>query len=160
MIDEKQIAKLQNLENSILRNTIQTLQDISVFQDPNGDYQLFNRYTVRKSKDGVEVFGPSIVDVLTFNSLKTAVAWCTNDKRVKVSDAKRILELDRCLCGVDADIQQHQKLAKKAKDIDAKLIYLAKLGEDKLKKRLMTAEMDAYVSESRSWQHRRFNAKP
>jgi hypothetical protein len=97
---------------------------------------------------------------LTFNSLKTAVAWCTNDKRVKVSDAKRILELDRCLCGVDADIQQHQKLAKKAKDIDAKLIYLAKLGEDKLKKRLMTAEMDAYVSESRSWQHRRFNAKP
>ena len=156
MIDEKYINKIENS----LRKSIPALQDVSVLQDPNGDYQLFNKYTIRKTKDGVQVFGISIVENLVFNTLKNAVAWCTNDRRVKISDAKRILELDRCLCGIETDIQQHQKLAKRAKDVDAKLIYLAKLGEDKLKKRLMTAEMDAYVSESRSWQNRRFNAKP
>lgn len=151
---------ISTLENSVLRNSIPALQDMSVLQDPNGDYQLFNKYTIRKTKNGVEVYGPSIVDCITFNVLKNAVAWCTNDRRVKIADAKRILELDRCICGVEADIQQHQKLAKNAKDIDSKLIYLAKLGEDRLKKKTMTAEMDAYVSESKSWQNRRFNAKP
>ena len=156
MIDEKYINKIEKS----LRKSIPALQDVSVLQDPNGDYQLFNKYTIRKTTDGVQVFGNSIVQNLSFNTLKNAVAWCTNDKRVRVSDAKRILELDRCLCGIETDIQQHQKLAKKAKDIDAKLIYLAKLGEDRLKKRLMTAEIDAYIAESRSWQDRRFNAKP
>lgn len=157
MIDTKYITKL---EKSILRDTIPMLQDVSVLQDPNGDYNLFNKYTIRKTKNGVEVFGNSIVDSLFFNTLKNAVAWCTNDRRIKISDAKRILELDRSLCGIDADIQQHQKLAKTAKDIDSKLIYLAKLGEDRLKKRVLAAEMDSYIQESKAWQNRRFNAKP
>lgn len=151
---------ISKLENSVLRDSIPALQDVSVLQDPNGDYQLFNKYTIRKTKNGVEVFGNSIVGSLFFNTLKSAVAWCTNDRRVKISDAKRILELDRSLCGIETDIQQHQKLAKTAKDVDSKLIYLAKLGEDRLKKKLMTREMDSYIQESRSWQNRRFNAKP
>lgn len=154
------IEYINKLENSVLRDSIPKLQDVSVLQDPNGDYQLFNKYTIRKTKHGVEVFGNSIIDSLFFNTLKNAVAWCTNDRRVRISDAKRILELDRTLCGLDADIQQHQKLAKTAKDIDLKLIYLAKLGEDRLKKKQMSMEMDSYIEESRAWQNRRFNAKP
>jgi len=157
MIDERSLSKLAN---TILGDTIENLQDVSVLQDPNGDYQLFNKYTIRKTKNGVDVFGSSITDKLSFNALKNAVAWCTNDRRVKMADAKRIIELDRCLCGVEADIQQHQKLAKNAKDVDSKLIYLAKLGEDRLKKKMMANEMESYIQESKSWQNRRFNTKP
>lgn len=157
MIDQKIIQKL---ENSVLKNTLPMLKDVSVLQDANGDYQLFNKYTIRRTTDGVEVYGASVKDSLIFHSLKNAVAWCTNDRRVNISTAKRIFELDKCLCGIETDIQQHQKLAKSAKTIDNKLVYLAKLGEDKRKKKRMTAEMEGYISESRRWQTKRLNAKP
>ena len=61
---------------------------------------------------------------------------------------------------MDIDIQIHQKMFKKAKSSDDQLIYLAKLTEDQIKKRMMTDELDRYTKESKSWQNRRFEQKP
>jgi hypothetical protein len=44
--------------------------------------------------------------------------------------------------------------------MDDKLIYLAKLGEEKMKKRQIYDELGRYIATSKSWQTNRFNTKP
>ena len=39
------------------------------------------------------------------------------------------------------------------------MIYLAKLNEDKFKKRQMSIELDSYISESNYWQRKNYELK-
>jgi hypothetical protein len=48
----------------------------------------------------------------------------------------------------------------KAKKSDDKLIFLAKLNEDKLKKKAVIEELAQYISNSNNWQQRQFATKP
>jgi hypothetical protein len=57
-------------------------------------------------------------------------------------------------------MEQHQRLAKKANSSEAKLIYLAKLTEEKLRRKTMINEINSYVNQSKLWQTQRFNRKP
>jgi len=156
MIDKRSFAKIERV---IKPDQLSALQDVCVFLDGDGTYQIFNRYAIKKVDDTYQVSGSSIIDNMTFYSLKNAVTWCTFDHRVKMSDCKRISELDRRLAGIDTDIAQHQKLAKKAKNTDDKLIFLAKLGEEKIIRREMLSQLSTYISESHNWQLRRFSKK-
>lgn len=157
MIDKRAFDKIERVIKS---DQLSALQDVCVFVDSAGTYQIFNRYSIKKVDDTYQVSGASIINKMTFYSLKNAVTWCTFDHRVKMGDCKRISELDRRLAGIDTDIAQHQKLAKTAKNTDDKLIFLAKLGEEKLIRREMLSQLSKYISESRNWQLRRFSKKP
>lgn len=95
-----------------------------------------------------------------FNTLKHAVAWCTFDKRNMLYQATRILELDSLLTGLEVDISLHTKIFKNSKDANDKLIFLAKLSEDKMKKKQFTDELYRYIDDSKKWQTKRFNRKP
>ena len=95
----------------------------------------------------------------SFNVLKNAVAWCTYDKRNNIYDTNRIYDLDNKLSSIDAAILVHQRLAKKAKKLEEKLIYLAKLGEEKMEKKQIVEELDRYVESSKIWQSKQFNMK-
>jgi hypothetical protein len=75
-------------------------------------------------------------------------------------EARRIAELDNKLVSIDVDINIHQNLFKKSKITDDKLMYLAKLNEDRIKKKNIVRELENYVSDSNLWQKRRFNRKP
>lgn len=157
MIDEKMVSRLaKTMGNSIITD----LQDISVLKDDDGTYQLFNKYTIIRKDSQYEITGSSIIESLKFFTLKNAVAWCSFDRRVRVSDCKRIIQLDHNLAGIETSILQHQRMAKNAKDVEYELIYLAKLGEERLKRKQMTTEMNSYIQESKNWQLKRFSAKP
>lgn len=156
MIDDRLIKKL---EKAIPKSQMRTLQDVSVYQDIDGVYYLFDTYSIEKINGAFLVSGNSMSQVLTFGLLKNAVAWCTFDKRNKISDANRILELDHKLSRIDSDINIRQQLASHAKSTDEKLMYVAKLGEDKVKRKLMIEQLDGYVRESRDWQNKRFETK-
>jgi hypothetical protein len=156
MIDSKMISRL---EKTIGNNSIANLQDISVFKDSDGTYQLYNKYTITTVNSMYEVTGPSIIDKISFFTLKNAVAWCSFDKRVRVSDCKRIFQLDHTLAGIETSIAQHRRLSKNSKKIDEELIYLAKLGEEQLKRKQMQDELTGYIQQSRYWQNQKFNTK-
>ena len=74
-------------------------------------------------------------------------------------DSKRIFELDKKIAGIETDIVLHQKMIKKSKTNEAKLIYLAKLGEEKLNLRRFTEELTDYINDSKSWHTKRFTTK-
>lgn len=157
MIDDNTISRIEKI---IPKSYIKDLEDVIVYQNPDGSYELFNKYTIKKSTTNeykIYVWG---IESLTFYSLKNAVAWCTYDKRNRILDSERIYYLDSGLVRVEAMIAQHQKLIKKANTPDTKLIYLAKLTEEKLQKKQMASEINTYIYQSKLWQTQRFNRKP
>ena len=140
---------------------MKNLQDLVIFQDETGDYNLFNKYVIHRQSKSEYVVTLNLSDTKhTFNSLKNATAWCIFDKRNKFYESRRILELDNKLGGVDVDISVHQKLFKKAKTDEDQLIFIAKLNEDRIKKQLMTEELESYTDDSKHWQSDRFERKP
>ena len=137
-----------------------SLQDLVIYQESDGSYQLFNQYVIRKQSPSEFVVTTNFFDdTRVFNALRNATAWCIFDKRDKFYETRRILELDNKLGGIEVDIIIHQKLFTKAKTAEDQLIYIAKLNEDRIKKQMFTEELDGYVAESKSWQSRRFERK-
>jgi len=141
------------------KHELDKLQNIAIFQNESGVYEVFNSYLIRKTKEGVlvELYNGDVVN--NFCSMKNALCWCIFDKRNKASTAKRIMELDLKLSAVDVSLNMHQKLFKKTKDSENRMIYLAKLNEDKFRKRQMTMELDSYISESNYWQRKSYELK-
>ena len=63
------------------------------------------------------------------------------------------------LSSLEVHISIHSKLFKKAKKTEDKLIYLAKLNQDKLQKTAMSEELSKYIQSSYNWQQKRFGLK-
>ena len=151
---------LTKLEKTITTGEIEKLADLSVFQNADGSYYLFNKYIIRKIDGRYLVTHQSLAESNTyFYVLKHAVTWCTYDKRNRIMDSKRILDLDNRLTSIESSIAIHQNLSKKTKDVENKLIYLAKLGEEKIQRSIIARELERYVSESKYWQAKRFDTK-
>jgi hypothetical protein len=152
---EKQLAKLMKPD------IIGDLEDVIIFQNTDGSYELFNMYHITKNENNEYIVTMhTTFTTHNFNTLKHAVAWCTFDKRNMFYQANRILKLDNLLAGLEVDISLHTKIFKNAKDTENRLIVLSKLSEDKLKKRRYTDELYTYINDSKKWQTKRFDTKP
>lgn len=152
---EKQLEKLMKTE--ILGN----LEDVVIFQNTDGSYELFNTYIIKKNKQNEYIVTMhTTYTSYCFYSLKHAVAWCTFDKRNMLYQATRLLQLDNLLAGLEVDISLHTKIFKNTKNSNDKLIFLAKLNEDKTKRKLFTDEIYRYINDSKKWQTKRFDRKP
>lgn len=159
MSKHKKAAAL--LERAMDSNSLNELQDIIIFQDTDGLYQLFNFYIIeKKSLNDFVVTTKTSYTTHTFYTLKNAVTWCIFDKQNKVYESNRIITLDNQIGGLEVDLAIHKKLFEKSKNIEDKLIYVAKLGEDRIKKNAIAEELHSYVVSSKNWQIKRFNKKP
>lgn len=157
----KRINPEKQLEKLMKTDFVEQLEDVIIFQNPDNSYELFNTYHINKSDNNEYVVKMhTTFTTYNFNALKHAVAWCTFDKRNMIYQSNRILKLDSLLAGLEVDISLHTKLFKNSKNSDDRLIFLSKLSEDKLKKRLITDELYTYINDSKRWQNRRFNTKP
>lgn len=157
MIDNKTLNKLSEV---IPRGDMKSLQEIAVYQDENGDFCLFNKYTIRKIDGSYTVMIDYSFNTHTFSSLKNATVWCTLDKRNKILESNIVKTLDQRLAALDSAIVLHSTLAKKAKNDEDKLIYLSKLSQERAKKRKLMSEIDFYIEDSKRWQLKRMNRKP
>ena len=154
MISDKLLNKLAKTVSTM---DLDKLSELAIMQGPDGSYFLFNKYTIRKTNGYYVVEIDRMSVTKSFNILKNAVSWCTFDKRNSIYESNRIIDLDTRLASVDSEIQVHQKLVKKAKNLEEKLIYLAKLGEEKMERKQITEELAGYVNSSKIWQEKRFN---
>lgn len=151
----------RKLDNMILTSEFAKLQDVVIFQDIDGTYNLFNKYHItKKDANDVIVSLNNGDNVNSFFNLKNAVCWCVLDKIGKYVLANRVIDLDMNLSSIEVHISIHLKLFKKAKKTEDKLIYLAKLNEDRHQKKAMHDELNKYLRDSYNWQQRRFGLKP
>lgn len=154
-------SALKKLEQVIPKDEIQTLQNIVIFKEQNGEYSLYNKYSIKKNADGIYVV--YVIGTYTekrFYKLKNAVAWCSFDKRTMYRDARRLHQLDQLVFSMDTEIQLHSGLIKRTKDDEAKLIYLSKLTQEKARKRNFIMELDHFLNEFKRWQTTMFDSKP
>ena len=157
-IDVGKIDK--KLDRMISNSEFAKLQDVVIFKDTDGTFNLFNKYHIRK-KDATDIVVSlnNGDDVNSFFNMKNAVCWCVLDKIGKYQLADRVIDLDMHLSSVEVHISIHSRLFKKAKKIEDKLIYLAKLNQDKLQKTAMSEELSKYIQDSYNWQQKRFGLK-
>ena len=127
-----------------------------VIYEENGNYNLFNIYTIERKNKGYTVYKLKTATVKTFYKLKNAVAWCIFDRQNLILNSNRVEVLDNTLSGVELALEMHQKLYKKAKSNEDRFIYLAKLNEDKLKKVKISKELQGYIIVSDRLQRERF----
>lgn len=147
-------------ERVITVEDLRKLQDIVIYEDDDGTYKLFGTYFIKKGKQEYIVGSNSWDKTFVFGNIKNAVSWCTFHKRNKIYEANRIIELDRKLGTAELEIKILKRKFAKADTLEEKLIYLAKLNENKLKKVAFNEELYSFVIESKNWQERRFNPKP
>jgi len=150
----------RKLDKMISNSEFAKLQDVVIFKDTDGTYNLFNKYHIKKKDvNDIVVSLNNGDDVNSFFSMKNAVCWCVMDKIGKYQLANRVIDLDMHLSSVEVHISIHSKLFKKAKKTEDKLIYLAKLNEDKFQKKAMSDELNQYIANSYAWQQKRFDSK-
>jgi hypothetical protein len=134
------------------------LENKAIFQNSDGSYELFNHYCITKTGESQYlVTTKTSFFSHTFYSLKNAVIWCTYDKRNKFIECIKVIDLDRKLSSLDAVLVLHKKLFARANTTESKMIYVAKLNEEKLQKNQVQRELNGLASESRRWQLSRFN---
>jgi hypothetical protein len=149
---------LLQLAKVIPQNDIDKLRNIIIYQDTDGSFSLYGKYSVVKNTDGsytVQVL--STYTEIIFHKLSNAIAWCSFDKRNLYRQANRLEQLDKMVYSMDTEIQIQSKLLKKAKDPSSAIIYLSKLTNNKAKKRSFNNEISNFVNESKLWQNRLFD---
>jgi hypothetical protein len=152
MLDNNSLKKIESFINKELHVN---LADAAIFKHDENTYELFNKYTISKISEYKFLITTSY-EQKTFTFLKNAVMWCTFKHRDKFYEMIRIEDLDKILSGIDIMIEQHKKLVYSSKDTESKLIYLAKLNEDKLKKQSIIKELNQYILDAKFWQLKKF----
>jgi hypothetical protein len=135
------------------------ISDLLIIRENDGSYFLFGKYKIVVDNLGNhKLLNMKYNELIhNFSNLKNAVTYCVFDKNKKNKWLSRIIELDSLLSGIEVMIAQHEKLAKKSTDLDRKSIYLAKLYEEKLKKREMMKEINGYIQTSKYWQTKKYD---
>lgn len=133
------------------------IKELCIVQEDDGSYNIFGTYLIDKIGDLYYVSfmnDPGFLPI-DFSSLKYAVTYCVFDKNSKGKETKRLHELDKYIGSLNVNIAQYEKMMKKSPAPD-KFIYIAKLNEDKLKKRKFLKELDHYLSFSKYMQTNKY----
>ena len=150
---------VEKINQFLSKELFHKMGDIAIFKYKDGTYELFNKYCIVEEK-GYYVIKPKRgIDIKNFSSLRNAVTWCSFDNRNKLIQANRIAYLDTMISGLDANIVVHKHLISRSKDLENKLIYIAKMSEEQAKKKHMVEEMSSFITESKNWQTRKFATK-
>lgn len=141
------------------KELVTKIKDLFIVRENDGTYNLFGKYLIKQNQHGT--YSVNVLDnddriTLEFSSLRNAVTWCVFEKNRKYKEIKRIHELDDFLSSIDAMIAQHRRLIERNKNSEDKHIFMAKLFEERLKKRKAIEEMNEYASLSKHWQTKKF----
>jgi hypothetical protein len=149
---------INKLEKFFNKELTSELKDVMIINDGDNNYELFGKYYISPMSSGYfKVTVKTSYDTHDFASVKNAVAWCTFDNAKKYSEANRIKDLDLRLCSMEVDLAIHKKMVKNTKDSNNKWIYIIKLQEDTLKKKMMLREINSYINTSKTIQAQKFS---
>lgn len=139
-------------------NFIKEIKELFIVQEYDGSYNVFGTYLIKKKGELYIVSlinDPSFVP-LDFSSLRYAITYCVFDKNHKIRENKRLCELDKNIGALNVDIAQHEKLVEK-RPVPDKYIFVAKLYEDRLKKRKFLKEIEQFTAFSKHLQTTKYN---
>ena len=117
---------------------------------------MYGKYVIKRiEKDSFNIESNNEI-IANFCNIKNAVTWCMFDKTNRLHTANRVQSLDKSLISINVDMAIHEKMYKNAKDSESKLMYLAKLTEDKYKQKTVINELSGYIQQTKTWNYNRF----
>lgn len=142
----------QYLIDNFVINQIKKEPGFLLVNDNKGNLFLFNTYTIIKSEPNLfEVSTNKHSKIEYFTNQKIAVIYCIFEHYKKYNEAIIIKDLDRKLSHADTSAKIHNKLLKKATDIDQKILYATKYKEDILLKSKVIEDLDYFINISKYW---------
>lgn len=116
----------------------------NLIYDIDCGYVLYNKYLIKKDCDLYLIGRYSDGSIRHFLKLRHATAWCILDRYNKIYECNKVLELDRGITSLNAEIQNHRRLQRigtlESKEINRDK-YLVALDKQK---RFRT-EIDKYI---------------
>lgn len=107
MISEREVERLFRLEfRELLPNMI--------WQNDDGEYEVFGRYRIVPEAYGFRVFC-SATEVGVFGTTRSALSWCIADKNKSYNLARELKELDNKLTALNNDIAVRTALAERSR---------------------------------------------
>lgn len=148
MIREQDVERM-------FRQEFRYLMPNVIWQNDDGTYQVFDRYSIHPKKHGFTVFC-SATEVGTFSSSKSALSWCIADKHKSYNTARELLETDRKLAWVTQDIATRAAIGDRSRDPALRETILTKLESKIIKKKLLENQLTKCVNWAKYVQQRGF----
>jgi hypothetical protein len=139
----------------MFRQEFRGVEDNLIWQNELGEYEVFGKYRIVRSKPGYQVFC-SATDVGVFHSTRTALIWCIADKHRSYNTAREILRTDNKLTALTNDIDTRASLGDHSKDPALREIILTKLESKIIQKKLLENQLSKCVNWAKYIQQRGF----
>lgn len=124
----------------------------------NNTYILFGKYCIVQEKDWYVLTSEHTDIKKIFSTIKTAITWGVYREKRLFTECRDIESIDYKLSSLEIDICQKNKVLNNIKDEANKLIYTTKIDEDHRKKKMLLKQLNRYISKSKEWQDKSFNA--
>jgi hypothetical protein len=127
-----------------------------IFQNEDGDYEVFGRYLIKKEKNVYRVFC-SATDAGVFSGTKTALSWCIAAKFSNYNLARDILKLDNKLMSLTNDINIRANVAERSKNSLFRETVETKLETKIIHKKQVEQQLTKCVNYAKYYQQKGFN---
>jgi hypothetical protein len=151
----KKEAKVEKFIKKQLNNT--NTMNLSLLPIDDNNYILFGKYAITKENSFYLLHDDYTDRKRTFSHLKTAVTWCVFNEKRKISECKLIEQIDFKLSSLEIDIAQKTKVLNSLKDEAYKFVYISKIEEDNIKKKILLKQLNKFINMSKDWQTKKFN---
>jgi hypothetical protein len=131
--------------------------NILLLQVDDNNHILFGKYAITKENNSYVLRMDNDDKERTFSTLKTAVTWCVFNERKKTVECKQIEQIDCKLSSLEVDILQKTKVLNNTKDEKFKYVYISKIEEDNMKKKILLKQLNRFINISKAWQDKKFN---
>jgi hypothetical protein len=149
-------AKVEKFLTKQLTTTNNT-SNILLLQVDDNNHILFGKYAITKENNSYVIRMDDDDKERTFSTLKTAVTWCVFNERKKTVECKQIEQIDCKLSSLEIDILQKTKVLNNTKDEKFKFVYISKIEEDNMKKKILLKQLNRFINISKAWQDKKFN---
>ena len=147
--------KVERFVKDQLTNT--RTMNLLLLEIDTDSYSLFGKYTINKENNYYVVCADNDDKKRIFNTLKTAVTWCVFKERNRTLECKQIEQIDFKLSSLEVDILQTTKILNNLKDENFKLVFISKIEESNIKKRLLLIQLNKLINTSKDWQTKKFS---
>ena len=127
-----------------------------IFQNEDGNYEVFGRYVIKKEKNSYRVYC-SDTDIGSFGSTKTALSWCIAIKFSQYNLARDILTLDNKLHSLTNDITIRANVAERSKNSLFRETVETKLETKIIHKKQVEQQLTKCVNYAKYYQQKGFN---
>ena len=139
-----------------LRQELKEILPNTIWQNDDGVYSVFDRYSIAPKKPGYRVFC-SATDVGLFSTSRAALSWCIADKYKHYNLAREILLLDTKLSSLNSDINVRANVGDRSKNPGFRETIETKLETKIIRKKQVENELANCVSRAKYCQQRGFN---